>query len=57
MAIAPAIGFRRVESAKDLETVFRQDPSGILLAARLCLCYAVFGTTIGFGEAQQPEAY
>lgn len=57
MAIAPAIGFRRVESAKDLDAVFRKDPSGILLAARLCMYYAVFGTTIGFGEVQQPEAY
>ncbi|MGD1079887.1 MAG: hypothetical protein ABR881_16310 [Candidatus Sulfotelmatobacter sp.] len=56
-AIAPAMGFRRVESAKDLERVFRQDPSGILLAARLGLYYAVFGTMIGFGEVQQPETY
>ena len=56
-AIAPAIGFKRVESAKDLEIVFRQDPSGILLAARLCLYYAVFGTMFGFGEVQQPDTY
>jgi hypothetical protein len=57
MAIAPAIGFGCVESAKDLERVFRKDPSGILLAARLCLYYAVFGTMIGFGEVQQPDTY
>jgi hypothetical protein len=56
-AIASGIGFKRVESAKDLERVFRQDPSGILLAARLCLYYAVFGTMIGFGEVQQPQNY
>jgi hypothetical protein len=56
-AIVPAIGFKRVEFAKDLEIVLRQDPSGILLAARLCLYYAVFGTMIGFGEVQQPDTY
>jgi hypothetical protein len=56
-AIAPGIGFKRVESAKDLEGIFRQDPSGILLAARLCMYYAVFGTMIGFGEVQQPQSY
>lgn len=57
MAMPRAIGFKRVDSGTDLERVFRKDPSGIFLAARLCLYYAAFGTMIGFGEVQQPENY
>lgn len=56
-ALGPSIGIRQVESELELERVFHQDPSGILLASRLSLYYAVFGTMIGFGDVQQPESH
>jgi hypothetical protein len=57
MALAPSIGFRRIEDARDLDPVFRWDPSGLILAVRLSLYYACFGTLLGFGEVEQPPIY
>ncbi|HEY4358754.1 MAG TPA: hypothetical protein VGN16_23605 [Acidobacteriaceae bacterium] len=54
MAIHPSIGMRRMEKAEDVESVFRNAPHGLLLATRLVLYYATFGTVIGFGEVKQP---
>jgi hypothetical protein len=57
LAIPPAVGFKPIECVKDLEQVFHRDPSGVILAARLSLYYAAFGTMLGFGEVQQPESH
>ncbi len=57
MALAPSIGFKRIETQDDLDAAFRMDPRGLILAARLALHYAAFGTLIGFGEVQQPAIY
>jgi len=57
MGIAPTLGFARITDVKDIEQVFRRDPSGLILAMRLSLYYAAFGTTIAFGEVRQPSIY
>jgi hypothetical protein len=57
MALVPSIGFKRIEDARDLDSIFRDDPSGLILASKLALYYACFGTLLGFGEIQQPPHY
>ena len=57
MAIAPAIGIKNIENSGDLDAVFRKDPFGLVLAARLALYYGSFGTAIGSGEIKQPAEY
>ncbi|MBW4040062.1 MAG: hypothetical protein HIU91_14590 [Acidobacteria bacterium] len=53
-AIQPVLGLDRVLVSADIRRVFEADPSGIILAARLALYYAHFGTIIGFGEVNEP---
>jgi hypothetical protein len=48
---------RRISQRSDLEDVFKSDPSGLLLAARLAFAYGVYGSVIGFGQIVQPESY
>src|ERR1043166_6918114 len=43
-AIAARDPNKRVTSAEDLKDCLSYDPSGLLLAARLALCYAATGT-------------
>lgn len=57
LAIPEVIGLKRISSVEEIEQVFRKDPTILILAARLSLYYAVFGTTLGFGEVQQPKRY
>lgn len=60
-AIVKAISSRgtltRVSSSEELERALKQHPSGLLLACRLALHYATFGSVIGFGEVVQPQDY
>src|ERR1019366_6367952 len=46
-----------VRSPEDLHATFRRDASGLLLASRLALYQAFFGTTLGFGEVLQPPSH
>jgi hypothetical protein len=48
---------RRISQRRDLENVFKSDPSGLLLATRLAFAYGVYGSVIGFGKIIQPESY
>ena len=57
LAIPEVVGPKRISSVEEIENVFRKDPTGLILAARLSLYYAVFGTALGFGEVRQPESY
>lgn len=56
-AISEVLGFKRISSVEEIDQVFRTDATGLILAARLSLYYAVFGTTIGFGEVRQPKRH
>jgi hypothetical protein len=49
--------YERVASAEALRDHLARDPSGILLATRLCLYYAANGTLMGFGKIEQPPDY
>lgn len=53
-AIQPVLGLDRILVSADIRRVFEADPSGIILATRLALYYAHFGTVIGFGEVKEP---
>jgi hypothetical protein len=48
---------RRISQSSDLQGVFKIDPSGPLLAARLAFAYGVYGSVIGFGQIVQPQSY
>ena len=47
----------RVVSPDDLKPALASDPSGIALAGRLALHYAVYGTLLGFGKVDQPRGF
>jgi hypothetical protein len=47
----------RIESAEHLRAILKEDPSSVVLAARLALRYALAGTLLGFGEVLQPPDY
>lgn len=57
LVIPEVVGLSRIGSVEEIEAVFRKDPTGLILAARLSLYYAAFGTTLGFGEVRQPKRY
>jgi hypothetical protein len=46
--------FRRFTRREDIEAVLKSDPSGVILAGRLALAYAMYGSLIGFGQIDQP---
>jgi hypothetical protein len=46
-----------VRKREDLHAAFKVDPTGVVLATRLALYAAIFGTTLGFGEVVQPPVY
>jgi hypothetical protein len=56
-AIAAEAPNKQIISPEDLKAPLAKDPSGILLASRLCLYYAATGTLLGFGEVKQPPNY
>jgi hypothetical protein len=56
-AIQKSHGFEKITQIEEVEQSFRGDSSGLLLACRLSLHYAFFGTVIGFGKVEQPEEY
>jgi hypothetical protein len=47
----------RILSVTDLENVFKHDPNAIILASRLTIYHAMFGTLMGFGVVAQPSSY
>ena len=44
-------------SQERLKAALSANPSALVLASRLALYYAVFGTLLSFGEVEQPESY
>lgn len=49
--------FERITSPAQIRNHLAHDPTGLLLATRLSLYYAVTGTLMGFGGVEQPQHY
>ncbi len=48
---------RRISKIEDLRAALKRDPGPVILAARLALAYATYGSVLGFGEVIQPPSY
>lgn len=55
--IAEKDPFRRFTTSGDVESALKEIPEAMILALRLAVAYATYGSLIGFGEVLQPRSY